>query len=69
MHISYTAHIPANSGTSSSNLIEYLDKENQIDNNKDEIKGQESFFNSDYDSQNSIIKIDTVLHTSCLSCH
>lgn len=59
MHISYAAHIPANSGTSSSNLIEYLDKENQIDNNKDEIKGQESFFSSDYDSQNSNIEIDT----------
>ena len=59
MHISYTAHLPANSGTSSSNLIEYLDKENQIDFNNDEIKGHESFFNSEYDSQNPQLEMNT----------
>lgn len=59
MHISYTAHLPANSGTSSSNLIEYLDKENQIDFNNDEIKGHESFFNSEYDSQNPQSELNT----------
>ena len=59
MHISYSAHKPSVSGTSSSNLIQYLDKENQIDNNIDEIKGHESFFNNDYTSIDSDINLNT----------
>lgn len=58
MHISYTAH-DANSSSSCSNLIEYLDKENQIFNNIHDIKKYEQFFNSEYDSINSDLKIDT----------
>lgn len=58
MHISYTAH-NSKSSTSSSNLIEYLDKENQIDNNTDEVKKIEQFFNSDYDSKNLENEIST----------
>ncbi|NJM80500.1 MAG: hypothetical protein HC854_14395 [Flavobacterium sp.] len=58
MHISYTAH-NSKSSTSCSNLIEYLDKENQIKNNTDEVKKIEYFFNSEYDSVNSENEIST----------
>ena len=59
MHISYTAHNPEKSSSSCSNLIEYLDKENQIENNRDEIKARESFFNSEYDVINSDLDLNT----------
>lgn len=57
MHVSFTAH-DAKSSTSSSNLIEYLDKENQLNNINDEAKTYENYFNTDYDSVNSNQKID-----------
>jgi hypothetical protein len=58
MHISFSAH-NAKSNSSSSNLIEYLDKENQIENNLNEVKSYESFFNTDYDSINSNQNLNT----------
>jgi hypothetical protein len=58
MHVSFTAH-DAKGSTSSSSLVEYLDKENQIGNLIDEPKTYEHFFNGDYDSLNSNQSIDS----------
>ena len=52
MHISFTAHNASNSA-SSSNLIEYLEKENQS------LGSNEHFFNSEYNANNPIQDIDT----------
>ena len=49
MHISFTAH-KADSSTSSSNLVEYLDKENQLNNINSEQKDYENFFFFFYNS-------------------
>ena len=57
MHISFTAH-DSKSSTSSSSLIEYLDKENQIKNINNEYKIYENYFDTNYDSTNSNQKID-----------
>ena len=51
MHISYTAH-NSKVSTSSSNLIEYLDKENELNNNLEGVRTQESFFDTNYSSLN-----------------
>lgn len=57
MHVSFTAH-DAKSSTSSSNLIEYLDKENQLNNVNNEVNNYENYFDTNYDSVNSNQKID-----------
>ncbi|OXA65331.1 hypothetical protein B0A67_24500 [Flavobacterium aquidurense] len=57
MHVSFTAH-DAKSSTSSSNLIEYLDKENQLNNINNEVNNYENYFDTNYDSVNSNQKID-----------
>jgi Family of unknown function (DUF5712) len=64
MYINYTAHSPSTS-LSCTSLIEYLDKENQIENSKKDIKSLEYFFNSDYDSINSEqeLKTQDVIHS------
>ena len=59
MHISFTAHKPS-TGTSSFNLIEYLEKENQ-EISRDENIGTskvEYFFDSDYSELNTKQKIE-----------
>lgn len=58
MHVSFTAH-DAKSSTSSSNLIEYLDKENQLNNVNNEVNNYENYFDTNYDSVNSNQKIDS----------
>lgn len=58
MHISFTAH-NSNSSTSSSSLIEYLDKENHLQNERGEGLTIENYFNSDYDSINSNQEINS----------
>jgi len=52
MHISFTAH-KASGSSSSSNLIEYLDKENQLSNMNQDIKSNEKFFDSNYSALHS----------------
>jgi hypothetical protein len=59
MHISFTAHNASNSA-SSSNLIEYLEKENQS------LGSNEQFFNSEYSAVNPIQDIDTSLIASSI---
>ena len=58
MHISYTAH-NSKVSTSSSNLIEYLDKENEINDNLDGVRTQESFFDTNYNSSNTVQDLKT----------
>ncbi len=58
MHISFTAH-KADSSTSSSNLVEYLDKENQLNNINSEQKDYENFFDGAYNSVNPFQEIET----------
>lgn len=58
MHISFTAH-KADSSTSSSNLIEYLDKENQLNTINSDQKDYENFFDSGYNSVNPLQEIET----------
>lgn len=58
MHISFTAH-KADSSTSSSSLVEYLDKENQLTNINSEQKDYENFFDGAYNSVNPLQEIET----------
>lgn len=51
MHISYTAHNP-NSNISSTSIVEYLDKENNLNINNDGFM-MDGFFNSDYSEDNT----------------